>query len=356
MKKIATSVSFAENPPLSIVDVNPMSKLLINRRVWVIRDLIDKPLRQKDIKELWMHRGEVQFEEYEKLILNGKSELVNVPTRCSIENGIGIWKPKKVKDGIGISKSSISKIFNGDYKHNHTGLLEEGIVDITIVEKEVGYYLVKNHEALFKILLEFNNPKLPKFFQWKLKNVLMNSEYAKNLINKDLVEKIEFEDDHMNENEIEFVFTIIKISSSALLTVLQKLHDQGPDGWRELSPEKEKQNFLSDLQFKLYQDSIDQKITDKLASYPIPVQVEFNIKSSIKTENNEFQYISTIKKSSEEFLSEEEREEEIKKIENMFGEFEKSQEQLIKRLKKSIDVPFDLNTSPLTYEKKLNIK
>ena len=321
MSKNDLPISFAEQPPISMVDAKPMNKILMNRRVWVIRDLITKPLSQKDIGELWGLRGEVQYNEFKKLrLLKQSSELVDVTKGYgySNENDVKIWKPKKYKEGVGISKSDLSKIFNGDYKNHHTGLLEEGIVEKGFVNGKEVIRLVEKKEALYKILVEFNNPRLPETFKRELKRILMNSKYVKKIINKNLVENIEFAYESLNEKEINLIYTIIKISPSSLLIILDKLCNPNSD-WKELRPKNEKENFLSDLQFKLYQDSINQKIIGNFASYPIPVHVEFNIETTIKTNDEEFQYASTLKKSSFEFLTKKEQNQDIENIEEDWG-------------------------------------
>lgn len=337
---------------LKKVDVKPMSKLLVNRRAWIIRDLLDRPLRQKDIRELWARRGEVQYKEYEKLRHAGKGKFIEAPIETSnIING-KIWKPKRLKDGIGISKGELSRIFNGDFKNHHIGLIEEGLVEKIFIDGKEGVRLVENQEALYQILNEFKNPRLPKLFRTQLNRVLMNSEYAEKLITLDLVAEIEFETDPLDKKEVNFIYMIIKISPSALFTVLKKLRIQRH--WKELNPpESEKKDFIMGLQFKLYIDTNNQKITDtKLAFYPLPVQVDFKIETSIKTGKEEFKYANTLQRCSIEFLSKEEQKKERKKIENLFyGKFDKEQEKLLKPLMESIDVPFDLETSPLVYEK-----
>lgn len=304
-------------------DLNPSlvnkdkSRLLMNRRVWVIRDLFDKPRRQKDIMKLWTDRGEIQFKVYESVRLAGKGEII-YGRRDVLEIDRKIWKPKKFKDGIGISKSSLSKIFNGDYKI-HTGLIDEGIVEKTFIEGETGYRLVETIEAFHKIMVEFSNSRLPKYYINRIRRELMDSDYANKLINKELVKNIQFYNESLNEEEENFIFIIIKISPSALLKICENVQSH----WKPIKPENEKMNFIMDLQFLSYEDIKNQSITEKVASFQMPVETEFKIETSIKTGNNEFKHLSRFKKSSIELLSEEEQKEENEKIENMFGKFER---------------------------------
>lgn len=315
-----------------------MTKLL-NRRIWVICDLIDKSLRQRDIRELWGRRGEIQYKKYEEVKKNGKSILLESPD---------VWKPKKFKSGLGISKGELSKIISGDPKNNRTGLKQEGIIEGILMNNGIGYRLVENYEALYKILVEFSKPELPKIFKIQIMKDLMNSKYAKKVINMDLVNKIRFKkDSDLNSEEKEFVLAIIQNSPSALLKVLNHIRRK----WEEIVLENEKKDFIMELQNKFYNDVVDNTITEKVTYFPMPMKVEFKIETSIKFNDKELNYSNTFEKSSLEFLLEEEKQEENKKIENMLGNFEKEQNKIQKQIMEEIDRPFDLITSPLTYEK-----
>ena len=376
-----------------------MTKLEMARRIWIIRDILDKPLRQKDILKLWRKRGKIEYEESKQMITKGMllsapngmknvtfeemmvvGRVEGAPSEVSLPDGvryvtlddIKIYKPKKLSDGIGISKSSLSKIING-YKENgkyYPGLVEEGILKKTFVEDEVGYSLVNNIKPLTKILIEFSNPLFSKSFITELRKDLINSEYAKKLINLDLVKKIGYE---MNEEELNFTLTILKISPSALLEFLREIDKQksfkkNPQGGKIpkgifLSSEKAKRMRLMDLQFQAYTDISEFNPVEEKTTFnpPCPVEVKFEIKTTFKTENGEFKHVSKLQRSSfkllSKLLSKEEQKEEIKKTWKLLEQL-KSQlksipfPELTVEGSEKIDKRFTLESSPLSYEKK----
>lgn len=366
MDGINRFVSQKELKPIFRMDKDTMTKLQRNRRVWAIRDLLDKPLRQKDILDLWRHRGRTQYEQYKKLVEAGWSFAVDVPDgrRDATVDDIKIWKPKEFKKGIGISKGDMSKIINGDEKRGYVGLIEEKIVEIAIVENEKGYCLVEGIETLYKILTEFSNPRLPKEFITEVRKDLMHSEYAKSLINLDLVNKIQFfNDEPLNEDEMNFILILIKISPSALLRFLKEVHKLRPahiiKPYGEkilLDPENEKQNLLMDLQFLAFNDISNLLPYEEKMQFapPCPVNIQFEIKTSLKTEEGEYQHTSRLQRSSFKLLSETEQEEAMKEnneIMELLSSLPNIKGKIPDLFEEKVDKSFSLESSPLQYEK-----
>jgi hypothetical protein len=133
-----------------------------------------------------------------------------------------MYKPKKLSEGIGINKDSLSKIINGysEKGKQYPGLIDEGILEKTFVNGKVGYSLVNNYQALTKILIEFSNPSFSNSFIKELRKELMNSDYVKKLISPDLVKMKGYE---LNEEELNFMLILLRISPSALLEYLNEL-------------------------------------------------------------------------------------------------------------------------------------
>jgi hypothetical protein len=359
MSKKDKSEIFEEESGISNKD--NMSKLRRNSRVWIIHDLLDKPLRQKDILELWRRRGRIEYEQIEKMTLNGIGEAVDTPNgqrRATIDD-IKIFKPKEYKTGMGITKGTMSKIFIGDKENNHTGLIDEKIVKQEFVGRYQGYGLVQNHESLYKILTEFNNPMLSKHFITDLNNDLLNSKYAKKLININLIEKLESKlNIRLNEEEKKFILIIIKISSSALLHSLEVLNYK--KSYEFIASKDIKKVFLMDLQFQAYNDITYQFGADEkmLFNPPYPVQIEFELKTSLKTKENDFKQVNTIQRSSPYFLNKEEpikqKDEYDNAMERLKTITENVEDQIPDLFDESVDRHFNLSDSPLSYEKKLD--
>ncbi len=336
-----------------------MSKLRRNRRVWIIRDLLDKPLRQKDILELWRRRGRIEYEQIEKITSNGICGAIDTPNgqrRATIDD-IKIFKPKEYKTGMGITKGTMSKIFLGDKENNHTGLEYEKIVKQEFVGRYQGYGLVENHGSLYKILKEFNNPMLSKHFITELNNDLINSKYAKKIINTELVKKIESKlNIQLNYEEKNFILIILKISSSALLHSLKVLNYKEP--YKFLSSKDIKRSYLMDLQFQAYGDITYQLGTEEKMIFnpPYPVQIEFEIKTILKTTQAKFEQLDIIQRSSPDFINEEELNnqniEYSKAMEGLTTIIEHVEDQIPDLFDESIDKHFNLSNSPLSYEKK----
>jgi hypothetical protein len=340
------------------IDSENLSKLQRNRRVWVIRDLLDKPSKQKDILELWYHRGRIQYEQYKKMVDAGMHFEAPDGRRFAEKDDLKIWKPKKFKKGIGISKSAMSKVFKGDYKR-HKGLEDDGIVKETIVRKEKGYKLVHDIKTLYKILTEFSNPELPESFRNELKTDLMHSEYAKKLINIDFIEKLGSKlNIQLKEKEKKFILIILKISSSALLHSLKVLNYKEP--YKFLASEDIKRIYLMDLQFQAYGDiTYPFRIEEKMVfNSPYPLRIEFELKTSLKTKKNEFEQVNTIQRSSPDFINKEELDKQNIEYSNAMEGLttirEYVEDQIPDLFDESIDKHFDLSDSPLSYEKKLD--
>ena len=229
-------------------------------RIWIIRKYIDNPLRQEDILKLWRCRGKIEYEEMKEMISEGyvvndwghpgderiegfimvgsvKGDHINFPDgpRYVTKDYLKMYKPKKLSDGIGTNKDSLSKIINGysEKGKHYPGLIDEGILKKTFVKGKVGYSLVNNYQALTKILIEFSNPSFSKSLIKELRKDLMNSDYAKKLINQDLVKMKGYE---LNEQELNFMLIILKISPSALFKYLFELdktiaYNKNPDNY-----------------------------------------------------------------------------------------------------------------------------
>lgn len=348
-----------------------MTKLEMARRIWIIHDILDNPLTQKNILKLWRNRGEVHYRIIKKLINSGRPQIAPNMVKCTTIKDIKVWKPKKFSDGIGISKGTLSKIINGymDGKGNyHVGLIEEGLIKKDFVEGEIGYSLVESVKSLHRILIEFSNHQFSLSFIRDMRNDLMNSEYIKKLINTDLVKKLEYIKD---ENELNFILTLIKISPSALLEFLEEVkYCRGfPNGFLKSLGDDRRRSLLMKLQFHTYYDFNFIPTTQRLLfKPPYPVKIEFDIKTNLKTKKGTFEHLSTLQLNSFELLSIEEQKEQIIKSESE-REYIKSLKLQGDKLKKDIypksfpdlkeenqqlDKKFNLDSSPLTYEKNLS--
>jgi hypothetical protein len=338
----------------------PESRLRINRRVWIIRDLLNKPLRQKDILDLWRKRGRIQYEEIKKLASKGMAGAVETPNgpRPAKLKDIKIFKPEKFKDGIGIPKGSMTKLFKGDYINKHIGLIEEKIVENKFINGNKGYRLVESPECLLKILTEFNNPALSNQFRKDLKTDFMNSEFAKKLINLELVDKLESELSlNLNVKDRNFILILLRIFPSALLKSLEDLYNQDKFKPYALVKNKER-SFLMDLQFQAYSDVNYQYGTEETMIFntPYPVDIEFEIKTSLKTKKENFKQVNSIQRTSLSLLSVEEKNKMMAETEkfmtsNIYSEIANEIPDLFNE---TIDKRFDLYDSPLSYEKNQN--
>ena len=319
-----------------------MSKLL-NRRIWIIRDLLDKPLRQKDIIGLWRYRGETQYKICQNVKKKGNE--LYIDRFCK--------KPKKLKDGVGISKGELSKIITGDPKNNRSGLIEESIVKPDFIGKEKAYRLVEDTKALYNILREFSDPILPEYFKREIRNDLINSEYAKKLIDTDLNKNSNLQRSlDLDQKEMEFILLILKNSPSALLKVLDRVYNNELDNntkWVETYSDDEIKDFKMNIQFKFYDDLNNNTLSEKVNSFNIPLQVEFKLETSIKTKKEGYKYVNTFQNSSLELLSKEEIEEH-KMTKKLNEKYEIENNPISYQINKKVDKPFDLKTSPLVYE------
>lgn len=360
------TTSMAEAIANSRIKKTKISKLLRNRRVWIIHDLLDKHSRQIDIIKLWRRKGEIEYEKVERIVKNGLKIDTPEGIRLATVDDLKIFKPKKLKDGVGISKSEVQKILEGNIKEGYVGLKKEHIVELTFVEDKKGYKLIDDHDALLNILLAFNDPTLPQNFRDDMNKDLMNSKYAKKLINLDLVKKLKFSKyPPLNEKEMNFVLILIKISPSALLKFLKEIQYTGlvyakfPNGEKiDLSSEGEKRLLLMNLQFLAYNDISRRGRLSEIDTFnpPYPVRVKFEIKTSLKTENEEFEHTSLLERSSFKLLSEKEQEEktaETMEILKKLSSLPKIYPEIPNLLEKEdLGRSFDLGTSPLTYEEK----
>lgn len=320
------------------------TKLHKNRRVWILYDLLDTPLRQKDILELWRHRGRVEYEQLKKMVMAGMGGIVDTPNgeRFANINDIKSSKPMQYTDGIGVSKSTMHKII---YE-----LMDEGVLKKTFVDGKEGYCFVESSETLYKILKEFNNPSLSRNFIEELNKDLINSKYCKKLVNLNLVKKLEFYKESLTNEEMSFVLILIKISHSALLKVLKRIYSDKV--WDSVLP---KGPFLMDLQFLAYKDISKRYRAEETKTFtpPYPVNFKFEIKTSLETENGEFQHLSTLKRNSFSLLSEEERKREMDKTMKSFEKVHQAISGLTANFPDfddEIDKSFGTD-SPLAYEK-----
>ena len=319
-------------------------KIRKNRKVWIMYDLLDNPLRQKDILELWRRRGRIEYEQLKKLVMAGVGGVVDTPNgeRLANINDIKSSKPMQYEDGIGVSKGEVSRITNE--------LVRKKILKQTIVDDTMGYRLVESSETLYKILEEFNSSHLSKSFIEELNKDLINSKYCKKLVNLDLVKKLEFYKESLTNEEMSFVLILIKISHSALLKVLRRLYSDNV--WDSVLP---KGPFLMDLQFLAYKDISKRYRAEETKTFtpPYPVNIKFEIKTSLKTENGEFQHLSTLKRNSFSLLSEEERKREMDKTMKSFEKVHQTISDLTANFPdfdEEIDKSFGTD-SPLAYEK-----
>lgn len=84
--------------------------------------------------------------------------------------------------------------------------------------------LKKDLNALRKILRILNTPKLSIFYSKELSSLFMKSEYFKELINEDIIKKLETKlEDSFTVEEKNIVLKIIRISPKAIFTVLEYL-------------------------------------------------------------------------------------------------------------------------------------
>lgn len=319
-------------------------KIRKNRKVWIMYDLLDNPLRQKDILELWRRRGRIEYEQLKKLVMAGVGGVVDTPNgeRLANINDIKSSKPMQYEDGIGVSKGEVSRITNE--------LVRKKILKQTIVDDTMGYRLVESSETLYKILEEFNSSHLSKSFIEELNKDLINSKYCKKLVNLDLVKKLEFYKESLTNEEMSFVLILIKISHSALLKVLKRIYSDKV--WDSVLP---KGPFLMDLQFLAYKDISKRYRAEETKTFtpPYPVNIKFEIKTSLKTENGEFQHLSTLKRNSFSLLSEEERKREMDKTMKSFEKVHQAISDLTANFPdfdEEVDKSFGTD-SPLAYEK-----
>lgn len=341
---------------------NQISKKKAIRRVWAIHDLLDNPQRNIDIVNLWNRRGEISYEQIKKMTLSGMAGVVKTSKgyrRANIDD-IQIWKPKK------IHRSSVSKIFNDETKGDsiENGLITDNIVKKTIVNGQIGYQLVNSFESLYTILIEFSDPRFSKSFIRDMMNDLMKSSYAQNLINLDLVKRMKFLNDvTLTEKEMKFVLLILQFSPSALKRFLNEALSSGKwievdiNGELNFQPEFEKENLLRDLQFLAYEDISYLFPTEPKLTFdpPKPLKIEFEIKTTLITENHKFNYVSKFQRSSYELLSAKEKNKEDdrnSKISEILKDMPDLTEDIPDLFEEEIDKRFDLNNSPLSYERK----
>ncbi|NMO09507.1 hypothetical protein [Methanobacterium subterraneum] len=332
------------------------TRLKLNRRVWIIHDLLNIPRTQKDLLKLWRNRGQVQYEQIKQLNLNGMRGTVNTidGLRPASLNDIKIFKPKKFTDGFGIDKSSMSKLLEGE--KNYPTLIDDEIVTLTFIDRTKAYCLVETYECLYKILIEFDNPLFSEEFKKELKSDLMNSEFSKKLVNMDLINKLDNELKFcFDKNEKSFVLILLRISPSALLHSLKTLYHKG-----KLKPysfvENKKRIFLMDLQFHSYKDITYQFETEESMVFnpPISVKVKFEIKTILETSNEKSKQINTIQRVPWDLLSEDEKNQHLKyneKIIKLLEPLKTTTEKLSDISNEKIDKYFSLESSPLSYEK-----
>jgi hypothetical protein len=186
----------------------------------------------------------------------------------------------------------------------------------------------------------------------------MKSNYAKKLINMDLIEKLESKlNIQLNEEEKKFILIILKISSSALLHSLNVLNNKEP--YKFLASEDIKRVYLRDIQFQAYEDITYQFGTEEKMIFnpPYPVQIEFELKTSLKTKENEFKQVNTIQRSSPDFINKEELNKQNIEYNNATEGLktitENIEDQIPDLFDESPDKRFHLSDSPLSYEKEL---
>lgn len=341
---------------MPITDQNQRSKLQSNRRAWVIRDLLDKPKTPTDILKIWRYRGKIQYEEAKNPIRQ-KAIYALEDANYNLIGDYKIGKPKKLKNEIGISKSDLSKIINGydDRNGHHNGLEDEGIIKKRYITDKLVCCLVENEETLYKILTEFNNPIFSDNFKIEMLNDLIKSEYAQKLINMDLVKKIGYLKD---EEELNFVLYLVKIYPSALLELLKEIkrvnNQRALEGDPEfkrlyysfLKSETLRRSFLMKLHSLAQNDFNYFSPAKEITIFNAPVEIEFEIKATIKTEKGD--YVNKFKMNSGKILSKEERdranESSILKLWLQITNLESDEYQ-------KLDKRFHLDSSPLKYEK-----
>ena len=196
-------------------------------------------------------------------------------------------------------------------------LLKENIIEtkaLSRLEKGTGnkYWLKRGIKPIYMILRELNNAKISQSFISSavflctsssmrtsliyIKYWLINSEYGKESINLELEELIlpKFLSSILNEEEKQFVLTILKLSPTALYNTLKAFIEE--DYWTDRSKSfynfKEhqfywKERFFTDIKFWLYEDFRDPGFV-----FGKDVEVNFNVLVSINHNNNEFKQCS----------------------------------------------------------------
>lgn len=177
-----------------------------NRRIWAIIDLLNGPLRQKDILDLWRQRAEFLYSHLDSSV--SQDERLK-------------YKPKEFRDGMGITPSSLSKIIHGSTNSKRKpGLIEDGIVEQKFINnKKSVCALIGSYEVLYNILDELERNKADKY----LMDHFRASQYFNNLVNLDLVKEYGDIQDKDKQNLILF---FIKISHTALLEFLKEIVDK----------------------------------------------------------------------------------------------------------------------------------
>lgn len=260
------------------------------RRIWIIHALLAcKPLRQENIQNIWHQMGETQYSKLKNAV---DSEMFRNVIKESGKAGpltmddIKPWNYKK------INKSEISILLKG--KKDSGGLKKDGIINEKFFAREGRggppfiYSLVESFDALYKILVEFKDPRFSPSFVRDMTNDLMASEYAERLINHDLVEIVESKlKIDLNPKNKMYVLNILKTSPSALFVLLKNIYSSFKiRKYDFLGVEEREDAFISDLELQLFSD-----IEDPFFIAPFSIEAKFEIKTSVKIGKNRFEHI-----------------------------------------------------------------
>lgn len=193
------------------------------------------------------------------------------------------------KDGI--SQAMVSKIVKS--------LKNEGIIEKRYLNEPgrgpspYEYHLVETVPVLKKILSKFYNPDLNKYFSAFLGNILILSTYTQNLVNIDLIKRIEKDAElYFTDEEKNMIINILRTSPQALKEALNytglfaNIKHDTPNFQFHHSEEM----FLLRLQLKLGEDVLYFPTKNqKQIKYSINVSFDENLEESYiskKVEDN----------------------------------------------------------------------
>ena len=137
-----------------------------------------------------------------------------------------------------------------------------------------------------QILDLYYSPELEMYFSTAMKNNFLSSEYAKKMINHDLINKIENDlEIELDEEEKAIVLFILRISTKSLITTLKLINRQG-----EIEHSK-----IKDFLFTSLEETINSDTKNRYYYPPYPFKIGYEkCKFFVEDINNQEYFILKI--------------------------------------------------------------